>query len=156
MASNAHDELSRFFAQTVCVSALSGLRAGSQLRVVIDGAESFTLNKEPVGTVLLESEPQSSPDLTFTLSLKALRELNGTEWADLCSLGIALVKKVIAPEEAERLGVKVHVGPWDLFTKGYFTILTQAGPGFMTFLASKGLVGISKIKQALERFKDKA
>jgi hypothetical protein len=155
VASTTYEELSRFFAQAVCVSALSGLRTGATMRVTVGDEASFTLKKEPAGAVLLEADPQS-PDLSFTLSLPTLKEFNAKAWDDLSLLGIELVKKVLAPNPPERLEVKIHTGLWDLFAKGYLSVLTQAGPGFMTFLASKGLVGMSKVKRALERFRDKA
>jgi hypothetical protein len=80
--------------------------------------------------------------------------LEKLETEDVGEVGVALLQLLIHEDPARRMQAKVHIGPLDLFWKGYWGILPLGGPTVMKFLASKGMTNLSKIKEGIARFRD--
>lgn len=141
-----------FFARPVCVQALAPLSIGSKIVLHVEQA-SFTLLKEKTQAVV-QPGAADKPDLSFTLPLKALVALSEETADSVGDMGIALLKRMVASEDEGKLTAKVHIGLFDLYRRGYFSVLTLGGPQVMSFLAGKGLNGMGKIKDAIGKIRE--
>lgn len=152
-ASSGFALLSQFIAKPVCQAATAPLKNGVQIAVRVDSGPTWTVRRVAQGTEVTE-EAAEKPDMTFSIPLVSLEKLVLLETKEVGEVGVALLQSLIHEDPAERLEAKVHIGPIDLFWKGYLGIIPLGGPTVMKFLASKGITGISKIKEGIARFRD--
>lgn len=144
--------LTTFFSRPACQRATEPLRKGTEIAIIVDG-QAACLRRTKEG-MAVEKSASENPDMTFTLSSSVLKTLVDHPTEDIGEIGIGIVKAITHAEPEQRMGVKVHIGPLDLFLHGYLGVLPLGGASLMKFLASKGLTGISKIKEGIARFRE--
>lgn len=147
------DQLQDFFGRRVCIEALKPLSVGSTIAVHVPERESFTLSKSKEGPVLTAGAP-SKPDLSFWLSEAGIPAILEDRSETVGDVGICLLRRMVADEKEGRMSAKVHLGLFDLYRRGYFSVLALGGPQVMSFLAGKGLTGMGKIKDAIGKIRE--
>jgi len=141
----------RFFKRQVCQKATGPLSAGAMMSLQVD-AETFTLRKEKTGLAVLAG-PCEKPDLSFSIPLEALKQLDRNTTEDVGEMGVALLKQMIQSDPKVKMHAKVHIGIFDLLRKGYLGVLPLGGPAVMKFLGTKGFTNMSKIKEAIQKMR---
>ncbi len=147
----AYPLLQRFFKKPACQKATAPLREGASVCVVVSG-ERLGLIRRDGKMEVTESAPEKA-DMTFELPIESLRELADNPTEDIGELGIALLQLMAHSDPARRMGAKVHIGPFELLTRGYLGVLPLGGGTVMKYLASKGFTGISKIREGISRMR---
>lgn len=145
--------LAALFARPVAARGMSPLKDGVALALYVDKAGPVTLTKES-GKPVVRNEPPAKADFTFRIASNALTRLEAVESEDLGEVGVEIAKLMANPDPASRIHASVHVGPFDLFLKGYLGIFPLGGATLMRHLASSGLTSLGKIKEALSRMKE--
>ena len=140
------------FQRNACRKGTEPLRKGVEIAITVDGTAA-TLRRTAQGTEIVEGAP-SKPDMTFTLSQAALEQIAATSTEDVGEIGIAILHQMTHADAAMRLHAKVHIGPLDLLLKGYLGVLPLGGASLAKYLGSKGLTGVSKIKESIARLRD--
>lgn len=149
--SKEFEALKKFFGREVCQKATKPLSTGAEMAVEIGDAHC-TLRREKEALIVVNS-PCAKPDLSFNLSLEALRALDAEPTEDVGEMGVVLLKQMVNATPEMRMGAKVHIGVFDLLRKGYLSVLPLGGPAVMKFMASKGLTSMGKIKEAVQKMK---
>ncbi len=150
--SERFEALEHFFLREVCQKATKPLRVGTEMSVKVDENEHYTLRREKEGLKVL-STPCKTPDLSFTLTLETLKKLNAAKTEDVGEMGVELLKLLAQNDPTVKMHAKVHIGLFDLLTKGYLGVLPLGGPAVMKFLGAKGLTNMGKIKEAISRLR---
>lgn len=145
------EALQAFFQKPIAQQGTSPLSNGTTIAVYLDNEGPVTLTRF-AGKAVIEDKVPAKPDMTFWVPGKALEHLNSQDWKSVGEVGIEIVKLMVG-DEAAKVKAKVHIGPFDLFRHGYLGVVTLGGPSFLQFLASKGLTGIGKIKDAVNQFR---
>jgi len=141
----------RFIKRQVCQKATAPLSTGAMMSLQVDD-ETFTLRKEKTGLAVLKG-PCEKPDLSFSIPLEALRQLDRNTTEDVGEMGVALLKQMIQSDPNLKMHAKVHIGIFDLLRKGYLGVLPLGGPAVMKFLGTKGFTNMSKIKEAIQKMR---
>jgi hypothetical protein len=144
--------LKNFIARPVCQRATSPIRVGAEIAVQVDDGPVFTLRRSKTQLEVV-TETSAQPDLSFKIPLKSLQALAADPSDDIGEVGIALLKLLADPHSENRMEAKFHIGPMELFLRGYLGVLPLGGPSVMKFLANKGFSSLSKIKEGLSRFR---
>lgn len=144
--------LNDFFARPACQKATAPLKKGIELAVYIDEDSPLTLVKRNQLVEVTATAPKN-PDMSFWIGKKGLLELTQSESTDIGDIGISIIKLMLATDPELRLKSKVHIGSLKLLAHGYLGVLPLGGPKIMSFLASKGLANISKIKDAISQLR---
>lgn len=145
------EKLQAFFERPIAQQGTAPLRNGTRIAIFLDGEGPVTLTR--VGyKALIKNEAPEKPDMTFWVPEKALEQLAAQQWNSVGEVGIEIIKLIASPEPTQ-VKAKVHIGPFDLLRNGYLGVVTLGGPAFIQFLASKGLSGIGKIKDAVNQFR---
>ncbi len=150
--SDGFSELKRFFDKPACQKATAPLREGAAVCIVVSGTR-LGLVRQSGKMEVTESAPKKA-DMTFELPIESLKELADNPTEDIGELGIAILQLMAHSDPTRRMGAKVHIGPFDLLSRGYLAILPLGGGTVMKYLASKGLTGISKIREGISRMRD--
>lgn len=145
-------ELSNFFSRDVCQRATKPLRDGIEIAVHLAGTEAVTLAKRN-GRTVIEPQAPKKPDMTFQIPERALHEATATTTEDIGEIGVAILKLMAHADPQMRITAKVHIGLFDLLRNGYLGVLPLGGATVTKFLASKGLGGVGKIKEAITRLR---
>ena len=140
-----------FFDRDICARAAKPLKLGVTLLVQIDETP-FTVTKENGRLDTSEGAP-AKPEMSFFVPRAALDTLLAEKTQDIGEMGVAVLKLVASQEAAKRITTKVSIGPLDLLLRGYLAVLPLGGPAVMKYLASKGLTGIGKVKDAISRMR---
>lgn len=122
------------------------------MAIQVDQGPVLTLRRTKTQLEVV-TETTTKPDLSFKIPLKSLQTLATETSDDIGEVGIELLKLLAAPQAEDRMEAKVHIGPMELFLRGYLGVLPLGGPSVMKFLANKGFSSISKIKEGLSRFR---
>lgn len=131
-----------------CEGALSHLKAGTEIRVMIEDrvecALFFSENR-----AVLEKRAANNPDVQFTLNLEAVRRLQTMPKDNMSALGIEICKEIVA----QNISVSVCGNLMGVMRNGYITIIRHAGPDFMKFLAGHGFGSLTKIMGAIKKLR---
>lgn len=146
------EDLKRFFDKPACQRATAPLKTGVEIGVRIESDPPLTLRRVDKRMEVLAEAPVR-PDMTFQIPLQALKELADNPSDDVGEIGIQLLQLMAHPEPARRMQAKVHIGPMELFLRGYFSVLPLGGTSVMKYLASKGFTGVSKIKDGIRKMR---
>lgn len=145
-------KLNAFVTGATCQEALAPLSAGARIGLEIEALGSFTLEKKAKKLHLVEGA-LPEPDFTLQTTAEGVASLLEGNW-DVPGLALEVAQRLLA-SDARRIAVRVHIGPFDLFAKGYLSVLLAGGKPMMNYLASRGFSDISKIKNALAALKEK-
>lgn len=143
--------LQTFFSSAIAIEGMSPIKNGVSIAIYVDEKGPVSLSREKDKPRIL-LEQNSKPDLTFWITEAGLKHLNSKPWTSVGEIGIEILKLMAGPDPM-KLKAKVHIGPFDLFRNGYLGVIALGGPTFLSFLASKGLTGIGKIKNAINQFR---
>lgn len=151
------ERFSTYFAREVAQKAAHSLSNGVEMEFRIQGsdgktAEEFTFTKAG-GKNQINSGKASSPQLIFTLTQQAADQILADTSDDIGAIGVNIAKLILSPNANARVNIKFEAGFLSLFSKGYFGVITAGGTAFASYLASKGLNGVSAIKAVLSKKK---
>ncbi len=144
--------LKAFFDSPLSQKGTHPLKNGIEIGLNITDSAPLTLTKSKGTILILEGSPKS-PDMTFWIGKKGVRQLVEVETNDIGEVGIAIIKLMLAEDPEVRLKSKVHIGTLQLLTHGYLSIVPLGGSTVMKFLASKGFSNIGKIKDAISHLR---
>jgi hypothetical protein len=116
------------------------------------GPETFTFTKEG-GKNAIKPAAARDPQLIFTLSPAAADAILADPSDDIGAIGVHIAKMIVAKNSDRSVSIKFKAGFLSLFSKGYLGVLTAGGSQFASFLASKGLNGMSAVKDVLKKMK---
>lgn len=143
--------LKRFFEKPACQKATAPLREGAAVCIVVSGTRLGLVRRD--GRMEVTEVAPKKADMTFELPVESLQELTDNPTEDIGELGIAILQLMAHSDPARRMSAKVHIGPFDLLTRGYLAVLPLGGGTVMKYLASKGFTGISKIREGISRMR---
>ena len=143
-----NDLRSSLLSKPVFAEGLRHLQKGAEIRILIAERYEAALYFDGQKAVL-DERPAHSPDVEFSLSPDAIALLKNQTGDDLAGFGIEVVKQIIAG----KISVRVVGSAWNVLTKGYLGIIKEAGPDFLTFLATHGITGIAKISSMIKNLK---
>lgn len=153
LSENDLARLNALFARPVAVRGMSPLKDSAVIALYVDDRGPATLGKRGKEPYIAANAPEK-PDFTFRVSAGALERLEALETDDLGEVGVAIAKLIASGDASTRVRAAVHVGPFDLFLKGYLGIFSLGGATLMRHLASTGLTSLGKIKEAISRMKE--
>ncbi len=143
--------LDEYFSKPASIKATGPLRKGLEIAIQVEDEKGML--KKGAERVQVSSGNAEKPDMTILVPAAALDKLIAGYSDDIGEIGISILKLMAGATPAEKITVKLHIGIWDFIRGGYLGILPLGGPSVMKFLASKGLTGIGKIKDALSRLR---
>ena len=145
------EQIQAFFDRDICLRASKPLKEGVVFFLEADKSP-YAVTKHKGRLVVSQGKP-TDPEMTFTLPLKALQRLEATTTDDIGEMGVEVLKLVLSPDPDEKISSKVHIGPIELFLRGYLSVLPLGGPTVMKYLASKGFASFGKVKDAISRMR---
>lgn len=132
----------------IFAQALSELKPGAEIRVLIEDREEFSLYFQE-GQPHFEKRAAQHPDVEFRFTADAIRLLIEQPADDMAVFGIEILRLIMAGSAK----IKVCGSAFGVITGGYLNIIKAAGPDFMKFLATHGLQGVSKIIRLIKTLK---
>ncbi len=136
-----YEKAQKFFNQNPnCSKALMELKPGVDILVNLAGKNKCSLSYKNDELVFV-NKPAKNYDVEFILNSEALRRLSGQVNLSLGEIGIEVVKEVLLGH----IEINKHSGIFNFLKNGYVSIIRQAGPEFLSFLASNGLGSLQKI-----------
>ncbi len=149
----AFEQLQEFLeVRPISLRAAGPLKNGTVFQMLITGEEStpYHVIREKKQTFLRDSPPPKDPEITFTISPKAVGALAGFQSANIGEFGVKFFSLMVSDDPDVTLKVDLHVGVIGLTRMGVFKILLLGGPDVMSFLARKGFGSMSKIMGAVK------
>jgi hypothetical protein len=145
------DRFSQYFDREVAQKAAKSLTDGAEMQFQV-GSEVFTFTKVS-GKNAIKPEAARDPQLIFTLTPGAADAILADPAEEIGQIGVNIAKMIAHHDADKKVSVKFKAGFLTLFAKGYLGIVTAGGSQLASFMASKGLNGISGIKDALKKMK---
>jgi hypothetical protein len=142
-----------FFQKKVCEEGLKPLSPKAKIAIFVADKGPLVLSRGKENNSLTE-EAANDVQFTFWVPEKTVPLLTQIETDDVATLGIELIKLLVHSDPESRMKVKVHCGLIELYSKGYFGVLTKGGPSVMKFLATQGLTSLGRVKDALNKMKE--
>ncbi|MGE0614499.1 MAG: hypothetical protein AB7P04_02575 [Bacteriovoracia bacterium] len=149
-------QFSGYFERPVALRAAKSLSPDAVVEFKVDD-ESFFLTRKGGQNQIVE-DLETSPDLTFTLTAGAAQAILDFESDDVGLTGVEIAKMIVSLEPGtppKKVWLKLNAGFFTLFRKGYLGVITAGGASFAQFLAARGLVGVTAIKQAIQKMRNK-
>jgi len=144
--------LKAFFASPVAQKGTQPLKNGVEIVIQVSEHPTMILTKKK-GVVTITEGNSKSPDMTFWIGKKGVRELSQVKTEDVGEMGVAIIKLMLSRDADIQLKSKVHIGSLQLLTHGYLAVLPLGGSTVMKFLASKGFSNLGKIKEAISQLR---
>ncbi len=147
-----------YFRRPVAEKAAATLASGVQIELQIAPAdpsapaETFTFTRQDGKNAIVEGAA-SDPELVFILTPTAADSILTDPSDEIGSIGVHLLKLVVATDANRRVNVRFKAGFLKLWSKGYFGVLKSGGSQFAAQLSSMGLSGMDAIKAALKNLK---
>lgn len=137
----------------VFASGMAPLSAQALAAIEVEGDRFFIKKVKEASPACLQ-ESQARPDITFTVPVLALQELTASPPENVPQMGIRIIRLLVEKDSSRRAGVSVHAGVLELMRLGYFSVLAKGGKPMVEFLTSRGLGGLSKIREILSKLKE--
>ena len=150
---SALEQLQALFEKPVCLKATGPLKKGLEIAIQIPGEKPMALVREKQGMTAV-ARAAVKPDMSFVIPRSALESVAAETTQDVGEIGIAILRLMADGNEDKRITAKVHIGPVDLFLKGYLAVLSLGGSTVMKFLASKGFSSLSKVREGISKMKE--
>ena len=151
------DRFSSYFDRPVALQAAKSISNGAEMEFQIrkgdELLETFTFTKAGGKNEILPS-PAENPQITWTLTPSAAEEILADTTEEIGHIGVNIAKLIVSDDPERKVGLKFRAGFLALFSKGYFGIITAGGSAFASYLATRGLNGMSAIKAAFKKTKD--
>ncbi|OFZ56014.1 MAG: hypothetical protein A2428_07225 [Bdellovibrionales bacterium RIFOXYC1_FULL_54_43] len=156
-SSNFTDRFRAYFERDVAQRAAETIADGAQIEFKIQlsngsPVESFVFTRTNRKNEV-RGAGANAPQLTFILTPESAELILSDPAEEIGLIGINIFKLILSPDANRRISLKLHVGFITLFSKGYFGVLAKGGHQVASFLASKGLDGLSAIKELLKKLK---
>ncbi|MBI4405303.1 MAG: hypothetical protein HY537_14160 [Deltaproteobacteria bacterium] len=132
---------------------MAPLKDNVQIALYVDGKGPVTLTKED-GKPILKLEAPQKAEMSFHVPAKAADSLLETRTEDIGELGLTLLKLVAHSDPQLRVKPQVHIGLFEMFSKGYLGVIPLGGVTVMKFLASLGFGSIGKIKEVVTKLRN--
>ena len=158
-------QFQEYLTQPIAEQAAKSLADGVQIEFCIMTPKNPSLLNEPEQIVEVFTftkkgrknqilfQAAEHPELVFTLTPNAATEILKNPSKDIGEIGVSIAKLIISKDENTKISIKLRSGMLGLFTKGYLGVITSGGVSFASFLATRGLSGMSAIKDAIGRMK---
>lgn len=150
------DRFSAYFAREVAEKAAAPLAASAEIEFQAGdpaSPEVFTFHRQG-GKNGVRPGPAAEPQVVFRLTAQAAEAILADSSTEIGAVGIGILKLIVSADPSRKISVSLKAGFLTLWNKGYFGVITAGGAPFASFLASKGLSGISAIKDALKRIRE--
>lgn len=144
--------MEEFLKGPLAEKAAAFLSDGACLLIHVDD-KTFLYRREKGKSNFAESAPREA-DAQIWLSSNTLQQmldraaLPGT---GISAMGVAVFERVFHPEEAEKIRIRLEVGVFGLWQKGYFSVLKAGGPEVASYFAKLGQGGFSRVKDWLRK-----
>jgi len=141
---NFYNRFNDYFSKDIANEAAKTLADGVEIEFLIQDPESneptekFTFTRQNKKNTLINAAA-NSPHICFILPPKGAVEILESKTNTIGDIGIDILKKL-----------KLKAGFLTFMTKGYLGVIKTGGKAFASFLASKGLGGVSAIKNLLK------
>jgi hypothetical protein len=145
------ERFSQYFDREVAQKAAKSISNGAEMEFHV-GEEVFSFTKQG-GANKIRAGKAGDPQLIFTLTPGAADAILADPSEDIGSIGVHIAKLVCAHQPDQKISMQFKAGFLSLFSKGYFGVLSTGGSQLASFLASKGLSGMSAIKDVLKKMK---
>ncbi len=144
-----------YFDREVAQKAAKTIADGSEVEFRVSGPneEVFTFTKSG-GKNTIRAGAALDPQVVFTLPQQAANEILADTSGEIGEIGVNIAKLIVTSDANRRVSFKLKTGFLTLFSKGYFGVVTAGGAAFASYLASRGLNGISGIKAAFKKMKE--
>lgn len=146
-------QVKTLFEKAVYKRGIKPLKKGIEIAIFVDDNGPITLTQQDGEPKVLATPPYSA-DLTFWVPGQALESLSEESSEDVGEVGVALLKLMAHPDPLCKIRAKVHVGFFEFLRGGYLGVLSLGGTTVMKYLASKGLDGIGKIREAISKLRN--
>ncbi len=144
-----------YFRRPVALSAAKPLsrKAQIQLRIVGSGSEEafYFAKSSDQGEILPGNAPDA--DVEFRMTARAADEILTDPSEEIGAIGVRIAKLIASPDADRKIHVRLKAGFLTLFNKGYLGVVSAGGAQFAGFLASKGLGGLSAIKDTIAKLR---
>jgi hypothetical protein len=149
------ERFSSYFNREVAQQAAKSIGNGAEIEFRISNSgeapsETFTFTKK-AGKNTVVSGVAEDPQLIFTMTPQAAQEILDFQSDEIGPIGVQIAKLVVSTDANRRVSIQFKAGFFTLFSKGYLGVVTAGGSQFASFLASRGLNGISAIKSVLKK-----
>ena len=104
-----------------------GKKAVGEIIFLEDDNKSYSFKKNGKFATLFNESPDK-PDFTMKLETNAVKKLVEFESENIGDFGIKFFQIMKAKKEGERIEVKLHIGIFEIMTKGYLKVLLLGGP----------------------------
>jgi hypothetical protein len=157
MATTFSDRFSTYFDRPVSQAAAKSLVDGAEIQFqILDSErkplETLTFTKKDRKNCVVPG-PASKPQLTFELTQAAAESILNDASDDIGAIGVNIAKLIISQDPEKKASIHLKTGFLGLFSQGYLGVIAAGGGAFAAFLASRGLSGMSGIKEALKKLK---
>jgi hypothetical protein len=159
MSASYYERFRDYFERDIAAKAAGPLANGVEIELSIaeHGADPepenvFTFTKSG-GKNVLNPDPAADPQILFTMTPRAAETVLSDSATDIGHLGVGILKLIVSADANHRISIKLKTGFLTLFSKGYFGVVAAGGAQFASFLASRGLSGMSAIKDALKKMR---
>jgi hypothetical protein len=146
--------LEDFLCGSLGSSASAVLNDGACVTILVDQDQFSFVVHGGKGVVRAKEAPTS--DISLMLSFDALCHLveqSKLPQADLASVAIEIVHGMLSKTPDRAIGLKVHVGPFVLWRRGYLNLLMLGGKPLLNLLATHGLSGVQEVLSILKKFR---
>lgn len=147
------DQFRDYFSKDVAQKAAKSLKNGCNIHLSV-GNEKMTFTKQAGLNSILEGG-DGEPEISFQMTEKAADKILANESEEIGEIGVEIAKLIVSDDPDISVSIKLHAGFFTLFSKGYLGVVTAGGSAFASFLASRGLGGMSGIKSAIKKMSSK-
>lgn len=105
------------------------------------------------GKNTVNAGPAREPQVVFTLTRAAADAVLADSGQDIGTIGIGIAKLIVSTDPGKKVSVSLRTGFMNLFSKGYFGVIAAGGAHFAAYLASKGLTGMSALKETIHKMR---
>ncbi|MBK7845154.1 MAG: hypothetical protein IPJ71_15965 [Bdellovibrionales bacterium] len=128
--------------------ALRHLKAGHEIRLLLDGREECALFYQQ-DQVFFEKRKVPTADVEFTVGPEAIRQLANYLGGGVGQLGITVIKEILLGH----VQIRVCGSVVRILTGGYLKIIASGGPELLNFLTQYGLNTLPKIARFIRSLK---
>ena len=149
----AFAKLKGFFEnRRACVVAAEPLKAKVEIGIVINKNLPCAFFKQKDGKPKFEQREAVKPDVVFFLKPEGVDALLDDDTDDVAELGARLVKLYLGG----MMDIKVPGSMFNLLTNGYLGIYRAGGLPFAKFIGAHGLSSLGKIKEFVQKLRQKS
>lgn len=146
------ERFSAYFDREVARKAAAPLSDGIEIEIQIE-QELLTFTRT-AGSNQVRAGGGLNPQLSFTLTPGAAETILSDPAEEIGAIGVSIARLIFSQDADKKVSLKFRAGFLSLWNKGYFGVLKAGGTEFSSYLASRGLNGLSAIKAALSKIRN--